>query len=33
MKPTVDDVVVAARGRAFKIEKAEPRVFGEEGVA
>jgi hypothetical protein len=27
-KPTADDVVMAARGRAFKIERTEPAVFG-----
>ena len=32
-KPTVDDVVMAARGRAFKIDRAEPPVFGEEEIA
>lgn len=32
-KPTVDDVVMAARGRAFKIERAEPPVFGEKEIA
>ena len=31
--PTVDDVVVAARGRAFEIEGAEPPVFGEKEIA
>ena len=32
-KPTVDDVVMAARGRAFKIDRAEPPVFGEKKIA
>jgi hypothetical protein len=32
-KPTVDDVVMAARGRAFKIDRAEPPVFGEKEIA
>jgi ParB-like chromosome segregation protein Spo0J len=32
-KPTVDDVVTAARGRAFEIKRAEPTVFGEKEIA
>jgi regulator of replication initiation timing len=32
-KPTVDDVVTAARGRAFKIERAEPTAFAEKKIA
>jgi chromosome segregation ATPase len=31
--PTVDDVVMAARGREFEVERAEPRVFGEKEIA
>jgi hypothetical protein len=30
---TVDDVVMAARGRAFKINRAEPPIFGEKEIA
>jgi predicted nuclease with TOPRIM domain len=33
MKPTVDNVVVAVGGQAFKIERAEPTVFGEKKIA
>jgi hypothetical protein len=32
-KPTVDDVVMAARGRAFEIERTEPPVFDEKKIA
>jgi hypothetical protein len=32
-KPTVDDVVMAARGRALKIDRAEHPVFGEKEIA
>jgi hypothetical protein len=32
-KPTVDDVVMAAPGRAFKIDRAEPPIFGEKEIA
>jgi hypothetical protein len=32
-KPTVDGVVMAAGGRAFKIDRAEPPVFGEKEIA
>jgi hypothetical protein len=31
--PTVDDVVMAARGRSFEIDRAEPSVFGEKEIA
>jgi hypothetical protein len=32
-EPTVDDVVMAAGGRAFKIDRPEPPVFGEKEIA
>jgi hypothetical protein len=32
-KPTVDDVVMAARDRAFEIDRAEPPIFDEKEIA